>query len=108
MAQRLRPSGSRAPLQPDAFARQRGRARHRHGAEAARRARIRTRRRGQPMAPGEEAVSPDGAQPEDPDRVLIHDFRNLLAVIVNYSELISEELDDPEAIRADIKEVKTA
>ena len=59
------------------------------------------------MAPGEEAVSPDGAQPEDPDRVLIHDFRNLLAVIVNYSELISEELDDPEAIRADIKEVKT-
>jgi len=60
------------------------------------------------MAPGEEAVSPDGAQPEDPDRVLIHDFRNLLAVIVNYSELISEELDDPEAIRADIKEVKTA
>jgi hypothetical protein len=60
------------------------------------------------MAPGEEAVSGDGGQPEDPDRVLIHDFRNLLAVIVNYSELISEELNDPEAIRADIKEVKTA
>ncbi len=41
-------------------------------------------------------------------RVLIHDFRNLLAVIVNYSELIGEELNDPEAIRADIKEVKAA
>ncbi|HEX2647092.1 MAG TPA: hypothetical protein VHO95_07675 [Candidatus Dormibacteraeota bacterium] len=53
-------------------------------------------------------MSGDGGQPEDPDRVLIHDFRNLLAVIVNYSELISEELNDPEAIRADIKEVKTA
>jgi two-component system cell cycle sensor histidine kinase/response regulator CckA len=45
---------------------------------------------------------------EDPTRVLIHDFRNLLAVIVNYSELIGEELDDPEAIRADIQEVKAA
>ncbi|HET7419632.1 MAG TPA: hypothetical protein VFL27_04575 [Candidatus Dormibacteraeota bacterium] len=44
----------------------------------------------------------------DPGRVLIHDFRNLLAVIVNYSELIAEELDDPEAIRADIKEIKAA
>jgi two-component system cell cycle sensor histidine kinase/response regulator CckA len=44
----------------------------------------------------------------DPVRVLIHDFRNLLAVIVNYSELIGEELDDPEAIRADIKEIKAA
>jgi len=53
-------------------------------------------------------VSGDGGQPEDPDRVLIHDFRNLLAVIVNYSELIGEELNDPEAIRADIKEVKAA
>jgi signal transduction histidine kinase len=41
-------------------------------------------------------------------RVLIHDLRNMLAVIVNYSELIGEELDDPEAIRADIQEVKAA
>jgi two-component system cell cycle sensor histidine kinase/response regulator CckA len=47
-------------------------------------------------------------QVEDPTRVLIHDFRNLLAVIVNYSELIVDELDDPEAIRADIQEVKAA
>ena len=44
----------------------------------------------------------------DPTRQLIHDFRNLLAVIVNYSELIGEELNDPEAIRADIQEVKAA
>jgi len=46
--------------------------------------------------------------PEDPVRVLIHDFRNLLAVIVNYSELIAEETDDPEAVKADIQEVRTA
>jgi signal transduction histidine kinase len=44
----------------------------------------------------------------DPGRVLIHDFRNLLAVIVNYSELIDQELDDPEAIRADVREIRTA
>ena len=44
----------------------------------------------------------------DPGRVLIHDFRNLLAVIVNYSELIGQELDDPEAIRADVQEIKVA
>ncbi len=48
------------------------------------------------------------ATPMDPVRVLIHDLRNMLAVIVNYSELIGEELDDPEAIRADIQEVKAA
>jgi two-component system, cell cycle sensor histidine kinase and response regulator CckA len=44
----------------------------------------------------------------DPTRALIHDFRNLLAVIVNYSELIGEELNDPEAIRADVQEIKAA
>lgn len=59
------------------------------------------------MAPGEEAVSQNG-DVVDPGRALIHDFRNLLAVIVNYSELIGEELNDPEAIRADIKEIKAA
>ena len=47
-------------------------------------------------------------EPIDPGRVLIHDFRNLLAVIVNYSELIGQELDDPEAIRADVTEIKIA
>lgn len=44
----------------------------------------------------------------DPGRVLIHDFRNLLAVIVNYSELIGQELNDPDAIRADLQEIKNA
>jgi len=59
------------------------------------------------LAPGEEALS-ETEHLEDPTRVLIHDFRNLLAVIVNYSELIGEELNDPEAIKADIQEVKAA
>jgi two-component system, cell cycle sensor histidine kinase and response regulator CckA len=44
----------------------------------------------------------------DPARVLVHDFRNLLAVIVNYSELIGQELDDPDAIRADVVEIRNA
>jgi signal transduction histidine kinase len=44
----------------------------------------------------------------DPHRVLIHDFRNLLAVIVNYCELIAEETSDPVAIKADIAEVRNA
>jgi signal transduction histidine kinase len=49
-----------------------------------------------------------GGDHEDADRVLIHDFRNLLAVIVNYSELIAEETGDPEAVKADIQEVRAA
>jgi len=52
-------------------------------------------------------LSSDG-EVVDPTRQLVHDFRNLLAVIVNYSELIGEELNDPDAIRADIQEVKAA
>lgn len=59
------------------------------------------------MATGETTVSPGGDH-EDADRVLIHDFRNLLAVIVNYSELIAEETGDPEAVKADIQEVRAA
>lgn len=59
------------------------------------------------MAPDEKTVS-DHEEAIDPSRVLIHDFRNLLAVIVNYSELIGQELDDPEAIRADVLEIKAA
>ncbi len=47
-------------------------------------------------------------EPIDPGRQLIHDFRNLLAVIVNYSELIAEETDDPEAVKNDIKEIRSA
>jgi len=46
--------------------------------------------------------------PEDPARALIHEFRNLLAVIINYSELIADEANDPEAIKADIHEVRSA
>ena len=57
------------------------------------------------MAPAETPVNEDAM---DPGRVLIHDFRNLLAVIVNYSELIGQELDDPEAVRADVLEIKAA
>jgi signal transduction histidine kinase len=45
---------------------------------------------------------------EDPGRALIHEFRNLLAVIVNYSELIVDETDNPDAIKADIQEIRTA
>ena len=58
------------------------------------------------MAAGEAAVNAN--VPEDPNRVLIHDLRNLLAVIVNYSELIAEETNDPEAVKADIQEVRAA
>ena len=59
------------------------------------------------MATSETSVS-DGTEQPDPDRVLAHDFRNLLAVIVNYCELIAEETGDPEAVRADIQEIRTA
>lgn len=45
---------------------------------------------------------------DEGNRVLIHDFRNLLAVIVNYCELIAEETGDPEAVKADIQEIRTA
>ena len=60
------------------------------------------------MATGETTMSNDDEDSEMASRVLIHDFRNLLAVIVNYSELIAEETDDPAAVRTDIVEVRTA
>ena len=60
------------------------------------------------MATGETTLSTEDANSELANRALIHDFRNLLAVIVNYSELIAEETDDPEAVRTDIAEVRTA
>src|SRR5258708_16338703 len=75
---------------------------------AARRAPLQTRRRGQQMAAGETTLSTEDENSEQANRVLIHDFRNLLAVIVNYSELIAQETDDPEAVRADIGEGRTA
>ncbi|HEX3509375.1 MAG TPA: histidine kinase dimerization/phospho-acceptor domain-containing protein [Candidatus Dormibacteraeota bacterium] len=40
--------------------------------------------------------------------MLVHDFRNLLAVIVNYCELIAEETGDAEAVKADIQEIRVA
>ena len=46
--------------------------------------------------------------PEDPGRALIHEFRNLLAVIVNYSELIADEAGDAEAVKTDIAEIRSA
>ena len=60
------------------------------------------------MATGEAALSAGEEHSEEGNRVLIHDFRNLLAVIVNYCELIAEETGDPEAVRADIHEVRVA
>ena len=60
------------------------------------------------MATGEAALSSGGEHSGDANRVLIHDFRNLLAVIVNYCELIAEETTDPVAIKADIAEVRSA
>ena len=60
------------------------------------------------MATGETAVSAGGEHSDEGNRVLIHDFRNLLAVIVNYCELIAEETGDPEAVRTDIQEIRVA
>jgi hypothetical protein len=36
-----------------------------------------------------------GEHSDEGNRVLIHDLLNLLAVIVNYCELIAEETGDP-------------
>ena len=60
------------------------------------------------MATGETALNAGGEHSDEGNRVLIHDFRNLLAVIVNYCELIAEETTDPEAVRSDIKEIRVA
>ena len=60
------------------------------------------------MAAGETALSQDGELSDEAWRVLIHDFRNLLAVIINYSELIAEETADAEAVKTDIGEVRSA
>jgi hypothetical protein len=58
------------------------------------------------MATGETTVSVDGG--EMASRELVHEFRNLLAVIVNYCELIAEETGDPESIKSDLTEIRTA
>jgi signal transduction histidine kinase len=60
------------------------------------------------MALGETTLSAEGELSDEAWRVLIHDFRNLLAVIINYSELIAEETGDAEAVKTDIGEVRAA
>jgi signal transduction histidine kinase len=60
------------------------------------------------MATDEAPVSVSNDQPYEDTRTLIHDIRNLLAVIVNYSELIADETGDPAAVVADIQEVRLA
>ena len=58
------------------------------------------------MATGEAVVNADGGQ--HASRELVHEFRNLLAVIVNYCELIADETNDPVAIKADLQEIRVA
>ena len=47
-------------------------------------------------------------EPRLASRELVHELRNLLAVVVNYCELIGDETGDPEAIKADLAEIRTA
>jgi len=58
------------------------------------------------MATGEAPLSADGGRMAS--RELVHELRNLLAVVVNYCELIADETGDPEAIRSDLAEIRTA
>lgn len=58
------------------------------------------------MATGEAFVSAE--EPGLASRELVHELRNLLAVVVNYCELIAEETGDPDAIKADLAEIRTA
>ena len=60
------------------------------------------------MATDKAPVNPQDEKAPEDTRVLIHDIRNLLAVIVNYSELIADETGDPGAVIADIQEVRLA
>jgi PAS domain S-box-containing protein len=39
---------------------------------------------------------------------IAHDFNNLLGVILNYATFVSEELDDQDAVRADIGQIQAA
>jgi signal transduction histidine kinase len=52
--------------------------------------------------------APETGRPEQATRELVHDFRNLLAVIVNYCDLIAGETGDAEAVRADLQEIRIA
>jgi len=59
------------------------------------------------MATGEASLSAE-AEPRLASRELVHELRNLIAVIVNYCELIGDEMGDAEAIKADLNEIRTA
>jgi len=58
------------------------------------------------MATGEAPLSAGGKA--EASRELVHELRNLLSVVVNYCELIADETGDPEAIKSDLKEIRTA
>ncbi len=64
------------------------------------------------MATGEAALSATGESEGllggQASRELVHEFRNLLAVIINYCELIAEETADAEAVKTDVGEIRTA
>lgn len=53
-------------------------------------------------------MSMSGESEKLASRELVHEFRNLLAVIVNYCELIAEETGDPAAVKSDLHEIRTA
>ena len=53
-------------------------------------------------------MSMSGESEKLASRELVHEFRNLLAVIVNYCELIAEETSDPAAVKTDLQEIRTA
>src|SRR6185312_4517133 len=91
----------------NAVAHQRGRSRPGDRPQGAGRAGIPKGRRGEHLATGETSLGQHDDHPDE-SRVLIHDLRNLLAVIVNYRELIAAEPDDPEAVKADIAEIRMA
>jgi signal transduction histidine kinase len=60
------------------------------------------------VAAGEAAVTAADSGKSRDMRVLVHEFRNLMAVVINYCELIVDETSDPEAVKADISEIRTA
>jgi len=53
-------------------------------------------------------MSASGEPEKVASRELVHEFRNLLAVIVNYCELIADETSDPAAVQSDLHEIRTA
>lgn len=58
------------------------------------------------MATGEAPLSAESGRMAS--RELVHELRNLLAVVVNYCELIADEMGDPDSIKADLHEIRTA